>query len=237
MRIVLLSVLLGACAHPAPPPPASPVVATIGGERITLTELDHAAARALFEARSQALDKLVTERVLTAAAKAAGKSVDAFMRSQVEARTTPVSEEEARAFFDKNKERLAEELAGRGFDEVKALLIRGLTQEKRREVADAVIGDLRAKAGVKILLEPEKVNVAAVGPSRGPSGAKVTIVEFSDFQCPYCARGRQVMDEVVKAYGNDVRLVFRDFPLSFHPNAAKAAEAGRCADEQGKRPA
>jgi protein-disulfide isomerase len=236
MRIALLSVLLAACAHPAPPPAAatSPTVATIGGERITLAEIDKVAARALFEARSTALDKLVTERVLAKAAKAAGKPVETFIEDEVAARVTPVTEAEAKAFFEKNKDRLPEEIAKRGFDDVKPLLIRGLTQEKRRELASSLVDELRAKAGVKILLEAEKVNVAAVGPSRGPSGAKVTIVEFSDFQCPYCARGRLVMDEVVKAYGNDVRLVFRDFPLSFHPNAQKAAEAGRCADEQGK---
>src|SRR5437763_208411 len=76
--------------------------------------------------------------------------------------------------------------------------------------------------------------VAAIGPARGPAQAKVTIVEFSDFQCPYCARAQPVMQEVLKTYGSDVRLVFRDFPLSFHGDAAKAAEASHCADEVGK---
>ena len=84
------------------------------------------------------------------------------------------------------------------------------------------------------MLEPPRVEVAATGPARGPAGAKVTIVEFSDFQCPFCARGRQVMDQVLKAYDGKVRLVFRDFPLSFHEHAVKAAEAGQCANEQGK---
>ena len=71
-------------------------------------------------------------------------------------------------------------------------------------------------------------------PQIGPNDALVTIVEFSDFQCPYCSKGRAVMDQVVAKYGNKVRLVFRDFPLDFHEKAQKAAEAGQCANDQGK---
>ncbi|MFQ5975248.1 MAG: thioredoxin domain-containing protein [Candidatus Hydrothermarchaeales archaeon] len=72
-------------------------------------------------------------------------------------------------------------------------------------------------------------------PSRGPDNAPVTIVEFSDFQCPYCARSAIVVHQIIDTYGNKVRFVYRDFPLSsIHPNAQKAAEAAECADEQGK---
>jgi protein-disulfide isomerase len=78
------------------------------------------------------------------------------------------------------------------------------------------------------------VQGAADGPAKGPKTAKVTIVEFSDFQCPYCSRGKKVMEEVVAKYGDKVRLVFRDFPLDFHDKAQKAAEAGQCANDQGK---
>lgn len=75
---------------------------------------------------------------------------------------------------------------------------------------------------------------AADAPSKGPANAPVTIIEFSDFQCPFCSRGKATMDQVVSTYGDKVRLVFRNFPLSFHQNAEKAAEAAQCANEQGK---
>src|SRR5690606_14570992 len=84
--------------------------------------------------------------------------------------------------------------------------------------------------------EPEvpTVVVEAVGPSRGPADAPVTIVEFSDFECPFCGRANPTIEQVEKAYPDQVRVVFRDFPLPMHPHARKAAEAGHCANEQGK---
>jgi protein-disulfide isomerase len=80
---------------------------------------------------------------------------------------------------------------------------------------------------------PRKIDVAD-SPARGNPAAKVTIVEFSDFQCPFCKRGAQTMDEVLKAYPNDVRLVFKQLPLPFHQDAKPAARASLAAGRQGK---
>jgi protein-disulfide isomerase len=71
-------------------------------------------------------------------------------------------------------------------------------------------------------------------PSFGPDNAKVTIVEFSDFQCPYCSRAADVASKVREKYGDRVRFVFRQYPLPFHPNARGAAEAALAAHAQGK---
>jgi len=68
----------------------------------------------------------------------------------------------------------------------------------------------------------------------GPKTAKVTLIEYSDFECPYCAKHYDTMEQIKKAYPNDVRIIYRHFPLSFHPNAEKAAEASECASSQGK---
>jgi protein-disulfide isomerase len=68
----------------------------------------------------------------------------------------------------------------------------------------------------------------------GAKNGKITIVEFSDFQCPYCGKYKTTVDQVLKAYPNDVTLVFKHFPLSFHPFAKPAAVASECANEQGK---
>jgi len=67
---------------------------------------------------------------------------------------------------------------------------------------------------------------------RGPEDAKITIVEFSDFECPFCGRAIPVVEQVMEEYEGDVKLIFKDFPLSFHQNAQKAAEAAECAGEQ-----
>jgi protein-disulfide isomerase len=69
-------------------------------------------------------------------------------------------------------------------------------------------------------------------PTRGNPDAKVTIVEFSDFQCPFCARGAQTLDEVLQGHTNDVKVVFKNFPLDFHPWAKPAAIAAHCAGKQ-----
>lgn len=71
-------------------------------------------------------------------------------------------------------------------------------------------------------------------PSIGPEDAPVTIVEFSDFECPYCGKVVPTVKQILKEYEGKVRLVFRDFPLGFHQNAQKAAEAAECADDQDK---
>src|SRR6266540_1918344 len=97
------------------------------------------------------------------------------------------------------------------------------------------VRELRQKAGVKVLLEPLRVAVDVTGrPIRGNKDAPVTIVEFSDFQCPFCSRARPTVNKVRETYGDKVRVIFRNFPLSIHPQAQKAGEAAGCAGEQGK---
>jgi protein-disulfide isomerase len=239
---VALSLLLlaPACAKNAPSNLASSsmsgdtVVAMIGSQKVTMAELDKAAGRELFEVRERALDNIINERVIKAEAKKVGLDEDAFLKQQVEKRVPEVSVDEARKFYEENKARLPPQIGGQPFEQVKDMLVKGLTGQNRQRAVGDVIEEIKSKAGVKVLLTAPKVQVATEGPAKGPKDAKVTIVEFSDFQCPYCGRGRKVMEEVIAKYGNKVRVVFRDFPLSFHDKAQKAAEAGQCAHDQGK---
>lgn len=83
---------------------------------------------------------------------------------------------------------------------------------------------------------PTKVDIAVKTDDhiRGNKDATVTLVEYSDFECPYCASVRPTLDKILSDYGDKVQLIYRHFPLSFHPQAQKAAEASECASEQGK---
>jgi protein-disulfide isomerase len=120
------------------------------------------------------------------------------------------------------------------FDQVKGQIAQYIKQQKSQEALRGFYDKLRAEAKVEVLLPALRVEVAATGPAKGPDKAPITIVEFSDFQCPYCSRAEATVSQVLSEYGDKVRLVFRDFPLPIHPDAPKAAEAARCAGDQGK---
>jgi protein-disulfide isomerase len=96
--------------------------------------------------------------------------------------------------------------------------------------------ELRAGARVTVRLEAPRaaVTVPAGAPSTGPENAAVTIVEFTDYQCPFCHRAQGVVDQVLQRYAGKIRFVHLDFPLDGHPGALPAARAARCAGEQGK---
>ena len=102
-------------------------------------------------------------------------------------------------------------------------------KEKSGEVTAAKGG-----AGDPIVGDVERFRVPVEGPVRGPENAKVTIVAFSDFQCPFCSRVIPTLDKVMKDYPQQVRMYFRHNPLPFHPDAPLAAEAALAAQDQGK---
>jgi protein-disulfide isomerase len=184
-------------------------------------------AKARYDLLKQRLDARLDEAALEAEAKARG-APDAAVLADL--KVTPPTDEEVRAFYEKNRDRVREP-----FDQV-ASQAREYLMHQRDETAKRVFYDqLRAKHGVKSLLGPYRVDVAATGPARGPDSAPVTIVEFGDFQCPYCRQAESSLRAVLAQYPGEVRVVFRNLPLSqIHPQAGLAAEAAVCADHQGK---
>lgn len=101
---------------------------------------------------------------------------------------------------------------------------------------DQVLGDLKRMEAKNKPLDAEKIAkiAAADAANFGPADAKVTIVEFSDFQCPYCSRAANVVEQIKEKYSDKARFVFRHFPLSFHQNAHIASQAAMAANAQGK---
>jgi protein-disulfide isomerase len=184
--------------------------------------------------KRQALDSMVMKRIVEAKAKAAGKTAEEFVKSELVDKMPPPTDAEIQQVYD------AAKAQGRDLPpmaQVKETIVRFIQQQKAQAAAQAYYDKLKAEAKVEILLAPYRAprqNVEAKGPSRGPANAPVTIVEFSDFECPYCGRGEETVAEVVRVYGDKVRVVYRDLPLPMHANAPKAAEAAHCAGEQGK---
>ena len=101
-------------------------------------------------------------------------------------------------------------------------------QEALKEQEEKAQADLEAQFKNPVKIDPGK------SPVKGPENAKVTIIEYSDFQCPYCKRGKETMDAVLTAYPKDVKVVFKHYPLPFHKEAEPAAKASWAAQQQGK---
>ena len=183
------------------------------------------------ELRRAAVDELIARGLVEREAKARGVSVEELSKAEVDAKVAPVTEDEKKAVYEAQKARLT----GKSEAEGMRLVEQDLQQRRLGERRRVVVAELRAKGGVKILIEPKRVAVSVDDdPARGPKTAPVTILEFSDFQCPYCSRVEPTLKQIEERYGDKVRIVFRDYPLNIHPFAAKAAEAAACANEQGK---
>jgi protein-disulfide isomerase len=245
MRLVSMSLVLGlsACAttQAARDDGPTPVVAKYGDKVIRLSEVDAKAGEELvklqdqiFEVRAEAAEQLAVEALVAKKALAAGQSDDEWLAKNIESGVGEPTEAELRALYERVRERLPPQV---GYDDVKPQLRQVVQKEARGKKAREVFGQLKKEAGFTMVLEapPKKrKTVDATGPSRGGKNARVVIVEFADFECPYCAKAHETVLAVMKAYGDKVRVVFRHYPLSFHPKAPKAAEATACADEQGK---
>jgi protein-disulfide isomerase len=235
--MVALGGMLGSLPLAGGEAPPGEAVAVVGGLPITTGQLEKAIHGSLMELRmreyelkSHALDELIVGALLEAEAARRKTTPAALLQAEVNDRVV-VSEEEARGFYESHKERFL----GRPEAEALRQIQPGLTQQRQRERREAFFQELRSKAGVRVLLPPLRMRVDPGGGAvRGSAEAAVTIVEFSDFQCPYCARAQPTLARVEKSYPDRVRVVYRDFPLPIHPQAGKAAEAGACARDQGK---
>ena len=179
------------------------------------------------ELLENALEQTIQDRLLEEEAKASGKTKEQILADM---KPADVSEADIDAFYEQNKA----QIQPRTKEQVAPMIKQYLEQQRQGEMQQKFYEGLRAKHKIRYLLEPTRVEVAATGPSHGPDTAPITIVEFSDFQCPYCARLIPTLEEVKKKYGDKVRIVFRQYPLEFHQFAQKAAEASLCAHEQGK---
>ena len=243
-RWALLLVLLAA----APLWGNDDVVAVIGDESVSHDELLVAAAlsleqsasalrrcqveatRSRHEALEGALRELVWQRLLDREAERTATAATALLASVDEA-APPVGEQDVKTFYERNKARIRgtlEQTSG----QIRAYLERQAQQRAR----SAFFTSLEQRFAVEYRLAPLRYEVAADGfPATGPPDAAVTIVEFSDFECPFCARFLPTLERAKKEYAGRLRVVYRHFPLySIHPRAQKAAEASLCAADQGK---
>jgi protein-disulfide isomerase len=220
------------------------VVAKVGSTSITLREVDEKAlqqpvtnfgsvklAVALYQARRAALDELVATNLMDEAAKTQGIDRPALVQKEITSKISPVTEDDIGFWYQTNQARVQ----GAPLDQVRQPIRQFLTQERMQVIREQYLGTLKAKTTVRVMLDPPRQTVATEGsPAKGPANAPIELVEFSDFQCPYCFRATPTVKQVLSAYGDKIHFVYRHYPLPNHPNARPAAEAAACAADQGK---
>ena len=217
------------------------VAAEVNGSPIMAADVDAKIAATLaklqdqiFSARQQQLDALIDQKLLEDAAAKRGMTIAAMVQAEITGRVSSPTAEEVAKFYEDNKASLTGE-----FKTLEEQIKNYLSAQRLKARQQEFLKSLRAAAKVNVLLTPPPIYRATVttagAPVRGAIDAPVTIVEFSDFHCPFCRKVQPVLDQVRAKYGNKIKLVFRDFPLdSLHPQATVVSQAARCATEQGK---
>jgi protein-disulfide isomerase len=177
------------------------------------------------------LTNIIDNKLLDVEAKKRGISVEDLLRAEVEKKVTPPTDKDVKDFYEANRARIPS-----ASDEIMGQIRTYLSQRYRDDAYSAFTSKLRQDYKVENYLEPLRTSVATQGfPSMGPATAAVTIVEFSDFECPYCGALFPVMKKIEADFGDRIRVVYRQMPLTnIHPHAQKAAEASLCAFEQQK---
>ena len=184
-----------------------------------------------FEALRSSLEGLVQQELMRREAKERSIEVAELLETEVQNKVAEPGEEAISSLYETNKKRL-----GKPLKEVEPQIRKYLKQQSYNQNHQLFVERLKEKYSVEYFLLPPRADIVVEGsPSEGPKDAPVTLVEFSDFQCPYCARMQPTLKQIKDTYGEKVRLVFRQFPLnSIHPQAQKAAEASLCANDQGR---
>ncbi|HQR44946.1 MAG TPA: thioredoxin domain-containing protein [Thermoanaerobaculia bacterium] len=250
---LLVIALLAGCAKPSGPAraetgpaqnPSAPV-AKVDGKVITDGELmaeakaqlaaaDARYAEEVWGVKSRTLDALIDKALLEARAKKEGITVDALLQREVTSKVPEPAEAYLRSIYEQAK------AGGRQlppFPEVQAEIAAFVKGQNVQNIRQAYVARLRAESPVEVLLPPlllPKVDVKAEGPTRGDQKAPITVVEFSDYECPYCGTVEPTIKRILEQYPGKVRLVLMQYPLSIHPFAPKASEAALCAGEQGR---
>lgn len=244
LGLLLLTLALPACADSKGGEAAakggnSAVAAKVGDVTITVAEVEKAAEGQLrqlemqrYEIMRRQLDQMITDQLITKEAAARGVKPEDLMKAEVVDKSVAPTDQEISQYYEANKERAQ----GKPLEYWKEMITKELAGQKQRARQEAFFAELRAKTPTKVSLDAPRVNVPlpAGEPAKGPESAPVTMVLFSDFQCPYCKRAHPTLERILTEYKDKIHFVYRDYPLSFHPRATPASEASRCAVDQGK---
>jgi protein-disulfide isomerase len=235
------ALVVGCTRQPETQVSADAVVAVVDDAPITAGELDRTVARQLaeldaqmYDLRRQKLDEVIGDRLIAAEAQRRGMAVNDLLDREVDAKAE-VTEAEIDRFVEVNRSRWT------GTDaDLRSRIREELESQRHSAARDAFVQALQANAKIDISLPLPTVfrfdvPIEGAAAARGPAEAPVTIVEFTDFHCPYCKAVQPTLAELERRYGRYLRFVQHDLPIDrLHPQARIVHEAARCADEQGR---
>lgn len=215
------------------------VLASVNGSQITLKQVDDSLAtqiyplqQQLYAIRKAALENLITAKILQSEAAARGVSIEE-LRRQLTLGDINISRAQVEEAYKQN----ASFFASMSPDEARERLRLDLENQARMKHYRTGLEALRKKWTVALsFAAPQFVTELddGVSPAKGSTNPAVTIVEFSDFECPFCSEVQSTLRQVMQSYGKDVRLVFKHMPLEGHRNSLPAARAAYCAAEQDR---
>lgn len=214
------------------------VLAKINGEEITEEALIGSERAEFFEIRKREyelrmmrLNELLVEKIIGKDAADAKMSQDDFIKKNITKGEIKISDKEYQSFVAEKKipkEQITPDLKGR----IEEYLMR----QKKQDAIQAYLAKATKKNPIEVFFAKPRMNVQVdVGSAPvmgGKESAPVTIVEFSDFQCPYCKNAAETVNQIKKKYGNKVRVAFKHFPLPMHQQAKPASMASMCVHEQ-----
>jgi protein-disulfide isomerase len=236
VALLLAAILVSGCQKAD-----SAKIAEVDDRAILASDLEKYAGRELFLQREnlyklekRKLEEYITAFLLTREAKKRSVSVEAVLDQEVNSKILPVDDDEIDVFYKSNKARIAVDL-----DKAREQIRSHLNNQKIQAQKALFLKSLRSNAKVVTYLKSPPVFRAEISvagePFKGAEKAPLTVVKFEDFQCPFCKQVQPTFNELLSRYNGKVRLVHKDLPLeSIHPQARQAAEAARCAYEQGK---
>ncbi len=245
ISLLVLALLFSACAEKEGPAvqntgssvPSGNVIARFNGEPITEEDVKKVvgprlaqAEMDLYDARREGIAQIVDDRLLEVEAKKQGLTKDELLKKSILDKIK-IGDKEIEKFYNDKKA----QMQGKTLDEVKSNIQSFLSRDKQQKLYAELIAGLTKKTQVEILIQAPRTEVEeGDSPAIGSKDAPIKVIEFTDYQCPFCGRARPTVDQVLSEYKGKVRYVLRDFPLSFHQDAQKAHEAAHCAGEQGK---
>ena len=254
MKLILFSFLLLApsagsiwaqtpdqTSKPASPSDRKLALAEVNGKAVTSEEVESVLGaqfaqleEQIYQLKRQRLESLIAERLLANEAARRGVSTQALLSVEVTSKAAPVTDQDVENFYQTNKAQIGGVLDVNLRARITSYLQNQRLDARREEFLQA----LRAQAKVVINLPPPQFRLKTStegAPFRGGDRAPVTIIEFSDFHCPFCVKAQTALAQVMARYGERVKLVYRHFPIDqLHPQARRAAEAASCANDQGK---